>query len=293
MGTPIYMSPEQVKADKTIDHRSDIYSMGVAMYYAINGRPPYQADKESQFEIFNKIVFEPLPDFQVTSPYSEHVYKACQKDREQRYQRCGDWLEQLSGQTKSKPSISNGEETRYDSDKTTIVPPETPIAATEEIKISATQKNHPSKGMKVLYTASRMLVMSIFLTNSAFFLRQLFLEYELGYVTFSSFLFVGGLDVKAATVIGIDGFLFNNFGLFMSIIVILFEFSFSNNGNTPLLTKFIYGFSFTVLFFVISQRFFMDSLFSTLNFIWLSYYLFISIAYIIQIRNNWSKPEKA
>ena len=56
MGTPVYMSPEQVKADKSIDHRSDIYSLGVTMFYAFNGKPPYNADTDSQFDIFNKIV---------------------------------------------------------------------------------------------------------------------------------------------------------------------------------------------------------------------------------------------
>ena len=60
MGTPIYMSPEQVKGDKYIDYRSDIYSLGITIYAAIVGKPPYDATTESQFEIFNKIVFEPI-----------------------------------------------------------------------------------------------------------------------------------------------------------------------------------------------------------------------------------------
>jgi serine/threonine protein kinase len=44
IGTPIYMSPEQVKGDKSIDHRSDIYSLGVTMYYALQGEPPYDGN---------------------------------------------------------------------------------------------------------------------------------------------------------------------------------------------------------------------------------------------------------
>jgi serine/threonine protein kinase len=95
MGTPIYMSPEQVKADKSIDHRSDIYSLGVTLYFALNGKSPYDSDGASQFDIFNKIVYEPLPELAGESPLIALVKKACQKDRDQRYQSCEEWLEDL------------------------------------------------------------------------------------------------------------------------------------------------------------------------------------------------------
>jgi len=43
MGTPTYMSPEQAKGD-AINGRSDIYSLGVMMYEALTGKPPFQGD---------------------------------------------------------------------------------------------------------------------------------------------------------------------------------------------------------------------------------------------------------
>jgi serine/threonine protein kinase len=92
MGTPIYMSPEQVKADKTIDHRSDIYSLGVTLFYALSGKPPYDGNTTSQFDIFTKIVHEALPEIESTSFLAELVKKACQKDRDQRFQSCDEWL---------------------------------------------------------------------------------------------------------------------------------------------------------------------------------------------------------
>ena len=96
MGTPIYMSPEQVKADKSIDHRSDIYSLGVTMFYAINGKPPYEIDTISQYEVFKKIVEEPLPELSTETKYASMIKRACAKDREGRFQSCEEWLRELN-----------------------------------------------------------------------------------------------------------------------------------------------------------------------------------------------------
>lgn len=95
IGTPVYMSPEQVKGDKSIDFRSDIYSLGVTMFYAVNGTPPYDSSTTSQFDILNKIVHEDLPKFKKKSPFEILILKACQKDREQRYQGCNEWQNAL------------------------------------------------------------------------------------------------------------------------------------------------------------------------------------------------------
>jgi uncharacterized protein (TIGR02145 family) len=93
LGTPMYMSPEQVRVDKSIDHRTDIYSLGVTMYYALTGKPLYDDDSESWFHISNKIVFENLTE--IKSRFWPIIQRACHKVRNLRYQECKEWLKDL------------------------------------------------------------------------------------------------------------------------------------------------------------------------------------------------------
>jgi serine/threonine protein kinase len=85
LGTPTYMSPEQVKADKNIDLRSDIYSLGVTLFFLLSGKPPYDSSTQSSFEIFNKIVYEPIPDLKDFPEINSIIKVAVAKDRNQRF----------------------------------------------------------------------------------------------------------------------------------------------------------------------------------------------------------------
>ncbi|MBN1993528.1 MAG: protein kinase [Anaerolineae bacterium] len=88
LGTPEYMSPEQAEG-VSVDHRSDIYSLGVVLYELLTGQPPFQA--KTPLAVVLKHVKEPLspprtikPD--VAEPLEQVVLKAMDKNREQRYQ---------------------------------------------------------------------------------------------------------------------------------------------------------------------------------------------------------------
>ncbi|HJW89104.1 MAG TPA: protein kinase [Anaerolineales bacterium] len=60
IGTPSYMSPEQIQAAKTIDGRSDVYAVGVLIFQMLTGQLPYKADTPAQVMI--KHILEPVPN---------------------------------------------------------------------------------------------------------------------------------------------------------------------------------------------------------------------------------------
>src|SRR5208282_5307559 len=97
MGTPSYMSPEQVKG-RAVDGRSDIFSLGVMLYEMITGEKPFPG--QSITTVIYKIVNEePVPPRQINPSIhpgiSAVVMKALAKEPEARYQSCREMLEDL------------------------------------------------------------------------------------------------------------------------------------------------------------------------------------------------------
>lgn len=97
MGTPSYMSPEQVKG-RAVDGRSDIFSLGVMLYEMISGEKPFPGQNITT--VIYKIVHEePVPlrqiDPSIHPGISTVVMKALAKEPEQRYQSCREMLEEL------------------------------------------------------------------------------------------------------------------------------------------------------------------------------------------------------
>lgn len=88
LGTPLYMSPEQVRSARDVDGRTDIWSIGVMLYEALTGQLPFLSEDASG--VIAAIVSEPIvpvsqlrPD--VPKPLADVVMKALEKDRNQRF----------------------------------------------------------------------------------------------------------------------------------------------------------------------------------------------------------------
>jgi serine/threonine-protein kinase len=97
MGTPSYMSPEQVKG-RAVDGRSDIFSLGVMLYEMVTGEKPFPGQNITTV-IYKIVNEEPVPPKQVDPSIhpgiSAIVMRALAKDPDTRYQSCREMLEDL------------------------------------------------------------------------------------------------------------------------------------------------------------------------------------------------------
>lgn len=89
IGTPAYLSPEQIENPKEVDIRSDIYSLGATLYEMLTGSPPYTG--KNTYDIVHKMLSESIPDPRLKNPSissiaAQIVMKMLQKNPSKRYQ---------------------------------------------------------------------------------------------------------------------------------------------------------------------------------------------------------------
>ncbi|HZE95682.1 MAG TPA: tetratricopeptide repeat protein [Planctomycetota bacterium] len=107
LGTPLYMSPEQVIGNaKELSPRTDIYSLGAILHEALVGRPPHQG--ETVIELYHRIVEEDLvipPEAQAKIPADlvTVTLKALEKDPAQRYATAEDFAADIESCLKGDP----------------------------------------------------------------------------------------------------------------------------------------------------------------------------------------------
>ena len=112
IGTPAYMAPEQVAGDPNIDHRADLYALGVVAYEALTGAPPFSGDSPQQVLAAHlSKTPEPLatkrPD--VPPALATAVMRCLEKEPDARWQSAADLVSALEaiGDTGSRSATAS------------------------------------------------------------------------------------------------------------------------------------------------------------------------------------------
>lgn len=99
LGSPMYMSPEQAQSAKHVDHRTDIWSLGISLFEGLSCRRPWD-DKTALGQIIVAICTAPVPPLQQFAPWvepglAETVHLALAKDPDQRLSSAAEFIARL------------------------------------------------------------------------------------------------------------------------------------------------------------------------------------------------------
>jgi len=106
IGTPEYMSPEQVEG-LDVDQRSDIYSLGIILYEMVTGKVPFEGDTPFTVGVKQKSEIPKAPksiNAQIPDDLNSLILKCLEKDKEKRYQNAGEICTELTSIERGLPT---------------------------------------------------------------------------------------------------------------------------------------------------------------------------------------------
>lgn len=106
LGTPLFMSPEQVRGASSVDHRADLYSLGMCLFHMLTGEYAYYSPNYS--EILIGICTQPLPRLREKAPWVPEAVelwfqRACAKEPLERFQSSDEMTEALQAAAGAAP----------------------------------------------------------------------------------------------------------------------------------------------------------------------------------------------
>ena len=156
IGTPEYMSPEQVEG-KDVDQRSDIYSLGAILFEMVIGRVPFEGDTPFTVGVKHKSEIPADPrerNAQVPEDLSRIILKCLEKDKEARYQSVGEIRSELVRLSDGLPTTEK------------IVPPKKPMTS-KEITVTFTKKKLLIPALTIFALATIAVIVLMFLPKEA------------------------------------------------------------------------------------------------------------------------------
>ena len=160
LGTPSYMAPEQARDAKTVDNRSDIYSLGVTLYYFVTGKLPFVGDtivKLMQAKDAGTYVSARKLNHEVSDKLDLIIGKMIEKEKKYRYATCEELIKDLKGLGRENPALSfivGAEASSVNQTAPAVAP--TPVAPTPAIPKVNAEVTTTASGDSAVATSAKL-----------------------------------------------------------------------------------------------------------------------------------------
>jgi serine/threonine-protein kinase len=160
MGTPMYMSPEQITETNSVTAQSDIYSLGVVLWQLVTGQKPYDTKTLSSFQLQTKIVTESLA--KTNTHWDKIIHRATAKEALNRYKSC----KELNQEMIAPPSfrVEDSDATQIEVNRRVVVKEKNPRKEPQIKSKPAPEKLNPIGALPQKTNSNTALYLGVFVT---------------------------------------------------------------------------------------------------------------------------------